>query len=884
MALTNSNKPNFKEDLTPSLFAPKRVVDIILDINHEKAAEYGGYDAIGTIFYTDPREFEGEEKPYHKPHARPLFDFLKKYPLKNEIIMVLTSVGRNFYSIDNASLDYYLPNINIWNHPHHNALPDFPYLGGNNNGEVEDYKIVEGGIIRVPEEGDHKIKLGEYFNEKLDIQPLLPFEGDTIIEGRFGNSIRFGATALEAKEKTAYSTKGTTGDPITIIRNGQYIEEDRDRGWEHTIENINTDDSSIVLTSNQVFPNFKVVSEHYQSWQTKTDYLAVGEAEDDWDNITLGAKPKEIEMEKDPDVEPATEEEVLEDDENNEPTPEFVKIYDPWSFEFVEVTASAVVESDDGTVKANETYTYASFKPEYELKQVTSSAIKDLEGREDEILEEEGSIYDLLVEQDNFSESGFDWTVEDEFIGGKTRVEKEAEEEIIKKDPNKDANEADNNDDETAEPNTTDPPVDPPPTGSTDDQTDPDPVKTEVSRETQNDGSIIITYSDGSTETIPAPLDPPKMKDESPTISSYVGDGESLYITTEIATKTSDFKHEGKTIISGYRKHIYYKEVDGKQVYDRKALQYNKKDIKENSKEPHYGTGKTYQDYGSAGIDKFWRYYPNRNGFKYLIPPMTSLSTAINKWRYCAYTNEAAHWTDKRTLCTPENGGRQGQDKSLPSTGIEGVCIHTTAGAPKNDGAGSVAGHVFSNVWPAFGYHWMVNWKGEVVQTLPDHWEACNCGISGKNLKKGYKYVQKQNGVNLVNSNTVGINWIGGGWSGTSYCYGLAQGTKIAAYSRHPMYKIGLENKNGAWHSLGSGRFGRVPGYGTMTDAQIKVLTELVYIYIQRYPEVVFFGHNQQGIKDCPWFWVPEIMAGILDLPDSPLKKDPAGYKEASYY
>ena len=72
---------------------------------------------------------------------------------------------------------------------------------------------------------------------------------------------------------------------------------------------------------------------------------------------------------------------------------------------------------------------------------------------------------------------------------------------------------------ETAEPNTTDPPVDPPVTGSIDDQTDPDPVKTEVSRETQNDGSIIITYSDGSTETIPAPLDPPKMKDESPTIS-----------------------------------------------------------------------------------------------------------------------------------------------------------------------------------------------------------------------------------------------------------------------------------------------------------------------------------------------------------------------------
>ena len=118
---------------------------------------------------------------------------------------------------------------------------------------------------RTPSDGSTDVELGEYFNEKLDIQLLLPFEGDTIIEGRFGNSIRLGATAKEAREKTAYSTKGETGDPITIIRNGQYIEEDRDRGWEHTIENINTDDSSIILTSNQVFPNFEIVSQHGRS-------------------------------------------------------------------------------------------------------------------------------------------------------------------------------------------------------------------------------------------------------------------------------------------------------------------------------------------------------------------------------------------------------------------------------------------------------------------------------------------------------------------------------------------------------------------------------------------------------------------------------------------
>jgi hypothetical protein len=91
--------------------------------------------------------------------------------------------------------------------------------------EKINYSNTGNTVIRTAEEDNSvEVPLGEYFKENLSIQPLLPFEGDTIVEGRFGNSIRLGATAKEAKEKTAYSTKGETGDPITIIRNGQYIE------------------------------------------------------------------------------------------------------------------------------------------------------------------------------------------------------------------------------------------------------------------------------------------------------------------------------------------------------------------------------------------------------------------------------------------------------------------------------------------------------------------------------------------------------------------------------------------------------------------------------------------------------------------------------------
>ena len=45
------------------ILIPVRVVDIILDINHTEAKKYGGYDAIGTIFYAEVNIKEGEQYP-----------------------------------------------------------------------------------------------------------------------------------------------------------------------------------------------------------------------------------------------------------------------------------------------------------------------------------------------------------------------------------------------------------------------------------------------------------------------------------------------------------------------------------------------------------------------------------------------------------------------------------------------------------------------------------------------------------------------------------------------------------------------------------------------------------------------------------------------------
>ena len=259
-------------------FIPVKVVDVVLDMSFPDIEKIGGWDALGTILYIkvsdivkDPEiEYNRNNKTLISSNnlARPLFPSTKYYPLKGEIVLLFSTTGRDI--IKDTSETYYLPTINIWNHPHHNALPNPDTYNGtypkNNNDKTKnDYVKSSGGLVRQVQDGDSEIPLGSYFEEQLNTKPLLPFEGDHILEGRYGNSIRLGATAPGPND---WSTKGKIGDPITIIRNGQSNELDS-KGWEPTTEDINRDPSSIYLTSTQKLDKFVPASLNWQSWGAK---------------------------------------------------------------------------------------------------------------------------------------------------------------------------------------------------------------------------------------------------------------------------------------------------------------------------------------------------------------------------------------------------------------------------------------------------------------------------------------------------------------------------------------------------------------------------------------------------------------------------------------
>jgi hypothetical protein len=275
---TVASNQNSIHQASAGQFIPAKVVDVVLDMNFPDIEKIGGWDALGTILYikvsdiiTDPEiEYKRNQQTLIAANslARPLFSNQKYYPLKGEIVLLFSTTGREI--ITDTKETYYLNNINIWNHPHHNALPNPDTYNGthpkdNNDKTKNDYLKSIGGLVRQVQDGDTEIPLGAYFDERLDTKPLLPFEGDYILEGRFGNSIRFGATAPGPNN---WSTVGKTGDPITILRNGQSDELDK-KGWEPTTEDVNRDPSSIYLTSTQKLDKFVPAALNWQSWGAK---------------------------------------------------------------------------------------------------------------------------------------------------------------------------------------------------------------------------------------------------------------------------------------------------------------------------------------------------------------------------------------------------------------------------------------------------------------------------------------------------------------------------------------------------------------------------------------------------------------------------------------
>ena len=215
----------------PPLLKVGKVYGVITTISTPTIKQFdraGGFGGIGSVFFLDYNNAKNTVGNNTDPFldscdvAKPLFPNFSYYPLLGELIYILNLPSPSSQLTSKGTTQkYYITSINIWGNPQVNDLSP--------------------NLIS---------PLGKTFVENPLIKDLLNFEGDFILQGRKGNSIRFGTTVRSVSSKNEWSAVGREGDPIIIISNYHKYSKDQD----YYVEKINEEGASIYLTSTQSIP------------------------------------------------------------------------------------------------------------------------------------------------------------------------------------------------------------------------------------------------------------------------------------------------------------------------------------------------------------------------------------------------------------------------------------------------------------------------------------------------------------------------------------------------------------------------------------------------------------------------------------------------------
>jgi hypothetical protein len=263
--------PNIQRSTQSGGMLPVRVIDISLRDSNKGESLFqisNEWQGLGAIRFEPlnrssiPQEFPQGNIAY------PLDINFKKLPLIGEIVFVIPgpSVGRILDGNSDAIEFYYINSLTVWNSNHLNLLPS-PSSYSSTTNNVNNTNVDKGIDNNEDTQVTEPIP-GQTFKEKNDIRNLWPVEGDVIIEGRWGNSIRFSSTAKTPPGSTyqnPWSNSGNDGDPITIIRNGQSKVDLPVNNWVPIYEDISSDDSSIYMTTTQKL-EFNLASNRFASF------------------------------------------------------------------------------------------------------------------------------------------------------------------------------------------------------------------------------------------------------------------------------------------------------------------------------------------------------------------------------------------------------------------------------------------------------------------------------------------------------------------------------------------------------------------------------------------------------------------------------------------
>ena len=204
-----------------------RVIDVVLDSSHREWKKRGYSQSLYGILYQSLYRDENDD-PVKNPNMGFAYcgnSHYRRIPVKNEIVTLVTRTAAEYSEEMGSNIKtqktYWEDIIPVWNVPNVNPYPDtVKYKGA--------------------------ADLGPDFEEQSKIKPLFLGTGDISLEGRYGNSIRFGGTKTK---NSPIASDDTNGKPYIIIRNGQGI-----NGEYAVKEDINKDKSSIYITAEHKVP------------------------------------------------------------------------------------------------------------------------------------------------------------------------------------------------------------------------------------------------------------------------------------------------------------------------------------------------------------------------------------------------------------------------------------------------------------------------------------------------------------------------------------------------------------------------------------------------------------------------------------------------------
>jgi hypothetical protein len=215
------------------------VYDVILNEENESIKD-GDKDlsTIGAIRYREFGNLVSSEEDLST--AFPFNSFITELPVRNEIVEIFkSSTGKSFYRRIESSPFKTGATVSTF------ISKTFPKQSSF-NGASSDYQRVQSTGIerRNTTTSDVYDGYGDYFQHEF-AKRLKLYEGDTLLESRFGQSIRF----------SAYNNDNKVFSPTLILRNKENsISADINNNetlFRTTEEDINRDGSSIVMGSNQ---------------------------------------------------------------------------------------------------------------------------------------------------------------------------------------------------------------------------------------------------------------------------------------------------------------------------------------------------------------------------------------------------------------------------------------------------------------------------------------------------------------------------------------------------------------------------------------------------------------------------------------------------------